>query len=163
MTLKFSDKEISDMVKEYKPLPEDFRTRIKLRDKRGHKERDLDVKGIDGNFYRIILRQSNFNKLKFSIILAVCPKETNLIFWLRRFNGKSHEHTNHIEKEKFYDFHIHRATERYQEIGMDEDSYAEPTDRFSDYNTALQFMLEDCGFDVQKDEKSTQKNLFEEI
>jgi hypothetical protein len=29
---------------------------------------------------------------------------------LRRCNGKSHEHTNIIESDKFYDFHIHTAT-----------------------------------------------------
>jgi hypothetical protein len=44
---------------------------------------------------------------------------------LRRHNGKSHEHTNQIEAGAFYDFHIHRATERYQELGMREDAYAE--------------------------------------
>jgi hypothetical protein len=51
-----------------------------------------------------------------------------------------------IEGEKFYNFHVHRATTRYQEIGSNEDSYAEPTDRFSDFNQALSCMLKECGF-----------------
>jgi hypothetical protein len=51
---------------------------------------------------------------------------------LRRHNGRSHEHTNQIEASTFYDFHIHMATERYQELGMREDAYAEATDRFGD-------------------------------
>ena len=35
-----------------------------------------------------------------------------------------------MEASTFYDFHIHMATERYQEPGMRGDAYAEATDRF---------------------------------
>jgi len=55
--------------------------------------------------------------LDFSIILAYCPEASNQLFRLRRYNGKSHEHTNTIEADKFYNYHIHTATERYQELG----------------------------------------------
>ena len=52
--------------------------------------------------------------------------QSNRVFRLRRYNGKSHEHTNPIEKEIFYDFHIHTATERYQVLeNKKEDTYAE--------------------------------------
>jgi len=74
--------------------------------------------------------------------------------------GKVTSIRNHIEKNTFYDFHIHMATVRYQDLGTREDAYAEPTDRFSDFHSALVCMLEDCGFDVQKGPK---KKLFEEI
>ena len=45
-------------------------------------------------------------------------------------------------------FYIHQATERYQEIGSREDTYAEPTDRFVDLQRAVECVLGDCGFDV---------------
>jgi hypothetical protein len=68
------------------------------------------------------------------------------VFRLRRCNGKSHEHSNIIEEKRFYDFHIHTATERYQDAGLREDWYAEPTDRYNDFNGALRCMFKDCGF-----------------
>lgn len=160
MAAKYSDAEIKVLIQERKPLSRDFRSSIRLRDKRGHKEQELDIQGVSGNQFRLILRQSNFNALDFSIILAYCPEGSNQVFRLRRYNGKSHEHTNTIELDKFYNYHIHTATERYQELGMREDAYAEPSDRFSDLNAAVHCMLSDCGFQVPQD---PQLNLFEEV
>ena len=159
MPAKYSDAEIARMVQERKPLPSNYRTRIQLRDKRGHKERELDVAGESGTQYRLILRQSSFNTLDFSIILAANPADSNQFFRLRRYNGKSHEHTNQIEGNNFYDFHIHHATERYQESGAREDAFAEVTDRYVDFHTALRCMLDDCGFETPQD---TQLDLFRE-
>jgi len=107
----------------------------------------LDIKGQDGNDFRLILRQSVFNPLDFSIILAYRPPQSNILFRLRRYNGKSHEHSNLIEEITFYDYHIHQATERYQNIGAREDSYAEPTNRFSEFYQAISCLVEDCGFE----------------
>ena len=148
MAAKYSDEDIAGFLRERKPLPEDYQNRLQLRPKRGHRERELDLDGMDGNRFRLILRQSGVNPLDFSIILAVCPERTNQVFRLRRYNSRSHEHTNHIEKNTFYDFHIHMATERYQELGAREDAYAEPTDQFSDFHSAFRCMVEDGGFDV---------------
>ena len=160
MAVKFSDSEIAEMLLEQKPLPKDFRSRIQLRDKRGHKERELDVNGVNSNRFQLRIRQSVFNALDFSVILAVYPKGGGQLFRLCRYNGKSHEHSNCIEQNKFYDFHIHRATERYQELGMREDSFAEVTDRFSDYSGALRSMLQDCAFVVPPE---GQQSLFEGV
>jgi hypothetical protein len=115
--------------------------------KRGHKERELDLPGVEGNLFRLILRQNNFNPLDFSIVLALKPSDTNLLFRLRHYNGKSHEHTNHIENNTFYDIHVHLATERDQDLGGREDAYAEPTDRFSDFQTSIRCFIADCGFE----------------
>lgn len=155
-----SDQEIISLLAEKKPLPSDYRAKIQVRPKRGHKERDLDIKGDNGNDFRVILRQSVFNALDFSIILAFRPAKSNLIFRLRRYNGKSHEHTNLIEGDTFYNCHIHQATERYQHMGAREDSYAEPTNRFSDFHEAISCLIEDCGFEIPP---GTQRSLFEEI
>ncbi len=160
MAAIFSDQEIYHLIQERKPLPDDYRTKIQVRPKLGHKERELDIKGADGGDYRLILRQSIFNPLDFSIILAYRPPKSNQLFRLHRYNGKSHEHTNFIEGETFYDFHIHQATERYQEIGANEDTYAKPTNRFADFQQAITCMLKDCGFEMPLD---SQGRLFEEI
>ena len=148
MVAKYSDAEIAQLLTESKILPPRFLTWPKMKERTGHKERDLPVTGADGNEFKLILRQSNFNPLDFSIILAFRPPGTNQLFRLMRFNGKSHQHTNKLERVSFYDFHIHTATERYQEIGTREDAYAERTDRYSDYYGALQCMLSDCNFEI---------------
>lgn len=137
MPVKYSDQDIAQMIQERKPLPDNYRLKIQLRDKRGHKERELVILGENKNLYRLILQQSNFNILDFSIILALNPPYSNQLFRLLRYNGKSHEHTNHIEGNTFYDYHIHRATERYQELGTSEDTFAEPTERYADFHSAL--------------------------
>lgn len=148
MAAKYSDNEIESMIKERKPLPDKYRSKMQLRNKNGHKERELDVTGVNGTQYRLILRQSDFNSLDFSIILVVNQPDSNQAFRLRRYNGKSHEHTNKIEGNTFYDFHIHYATERYQDSGFREDAFAEATNRYADFHEALRCMLEDCGFEV---------------
>ncbi|HOI15498.1 MAG TPA: hypothetical protein PK036_04075 [Geobacteraceae bacterium] len=155
-----SDQEIENLIQEPKILPGDYHQRIQVRPKRGHKERELDIKGGSGNDFRLILRQSTFNALDFSIILAFRPAKSNVIFRLRRYNGKSHEHTNLIEDVSFYEYHIHQATERYQLLGAREDSYAEPTDRFSDFHQAVSCLMEDCGFEIPS---GAQRSLFEEM
>jgi len=110
--------------------------------------------------YQPLITNQDLTPIFIAIILAYCPPGSNQLFRLRRYNGKSHEHTNTIESDRFYNHHIHTATERYQEIGMREDTYANPSDRFSDFNTAINCMLSDCGFDVPED---PQLKLFKEV
>ena len=142
------DTEIAALIAERKPLPQDYRTRIQTKPKRGHQERELDVTGAQGTKFRVILRQSSLNALDFSIILAYVPPQSTALFRLCRFNGKSHEHTNKLESNTFYDFHIHRATERYQQSGLREDSFAEPTHRFQDFASAVRCLIQDCAFEL---------------
>ncbi len=103
---------------------------------------------------------AGLHPLDFSIILAVRVPQSNQLFRLRRHNGKSHEHTNHIEAATFYDFHIHIATERYQEIGAREDAYAEPTDRYGDFHGALYCLIDDSSLDAPPE---AQRSLFEGV
>lgn len=155
MPAKYSDIEIENMINEEKLLPDNYGTLIQLRPKRGHKERELDIVGNSGMKFRLILRQSNFATNDFSIILAVYPSGSNQLFRLRRYNGKSHEHTNQIERDTFYNFHIHKATERYQELGTREDGFAEVTDRYTDRQSAISCMLKDCGFQLPEDNQTS--------
>ena len=160
MSRTYSDQEIKSLMEERKSLPVDWRDRIRLRPKRGHEEQHLELTGDAASEFRLILRQNKINPLDFSIILAVRVPQSNRLFRLRRYNGKSHEHTNQIEAVTFYDFHIHSATERYQEIGMREDAYAEPTDRYGDFHSALRCLIDDAHLEVPREPQSS---LFEEV
>jgi hypothetical protein len=146
MPVVLSDKQIGTLIRERKPLPNDYQKKLQLQAKRGHKEAELDLKGDNGSEFVLILRQSEHNPLDFSVVLGYRPPKTNSLFRLRRYNGKSHEHTNKIESNAFYDFHVHAATERYQSSGFREDSYAEPTTTFADFTGALNALLLDCNF-----------------
>ena len=159
MAILLTDANIQELLSERKPLPADFREKLRVKPKRGHKERELDIVGASGSEFRLILRQSEFNALDFSVILAYCVPQTNQRIRLRRYNGKSHEHTNTIESMTFYDFHIHSATERYQRLGVREDWFAEPTARYADIHDAVRCCFSDCAFDIPAD---VQSSLFEE-
>ena len=158
MTILLTDNEIESMVNEQKSAPPDLRNISQLKPKRGHKEWLINVLGDSRNEFRIILRQNKFNHLDFSIILAVRLPRSNKIFRLRRYNGKSHEHTNHIENETFFDYHIHFATERYQNAGAREDAYAEPTDRYNDFYEAYDCLITDAHLVIPS---GSQRMLFE--
>ena len=93
----------------------------------------------------IYLRLNNENLLDFSCGLGLIPKEKRKAFTLRRYNGKSHSHTNRLENQKtFYDFHIHQATEKYQKSPYSDEHYAEPTARYTDIYGAFESLLLDC-------------------
>ena len=158
MAIILTDAAIAALIAERKPLPENFLERAWPKPKRGHKESELSVLGAGGSEFRFIFRMATFNQLDFSAILAVRLPRVNTIFRLRRYNGKSHEHSNRIEKQRFYGFHIHHATERYQMLGVDEDAYAEETDRFSDFESAVQCLVDDCGCEFA--EEDTTGRLF---
>ncbi|MDP8238857.1 MAG: hypothetical protein P9X24_07190 [Candidatus Hatepunaea meridiana] len=128
MAIILSNEEIQHLIELEKPLPKNFIKRIVVKPKRGHKEREIDIKGIDETSeFRLIFRQSIVNPLDFSVILGFLIPLSNQVFRLLRYNGKSHEHTNKLEGNTFYDFHIHQATELYQDSGLREDAYAKAT------------------------------------
>lgn len=132
-----TDQDITDLLEEEKPLPENWETRLRPRRKQGvqHEERQLEVESTGGKKFRLIARRNRQNTLDFSIIL-VYEDEEGRDYRLTRYNGKHpSRHTNKYEKrqglpnESFDpDFHIHLATERYQLSGYAIDGYAETTD-----------------------------------
>jgi len=154
MAIRFTDLEILELINERKILPASFNSKSQLKDKQGHKEREVDLKGEYGNDFRVIFRQSLFNVLDFSIILATFQTNSSLPFRLCRYNGKSHQHSNLIEKISFYNFHIHKATERYQDLGSREDAYAEETEKYFDYLSAYQCFLSDVNL-IDLEQKPT--------
>jgi hypothetical protein len=153
MPVQLTEDQIQALLSERKPLSADYRERIRSKPKRGHAERELELRSGEGNEFRIIIRHSLIAPFDFSVILAYRPAESTRWFRLRRYNGKSHEHTNMLEGVTFYDFHIPTATERYQASGLREDSFAESSDRFPDIDGAVRCPLNDCGFDVPPDKQ----------
>jgi len=163
-----SDLEIADLIAEQKIVPKNWFSRLDIRDKAHfqHKEKEIDIVGSAGNLFRVIIRQNKLNILDFSIILTLREKDSNIEYNLLRFNGKHPSlHTNKWEKEhrqpnhKFGPaFHIHKATQRYQEKGYKIDGYAETTTRYSDFHSAIEQFLLECNI---KPEDDGQASLFE--
>jgi hypothetical protein len=154
MPTLLTEHQIAALLAEPKMLPSDYRSRVQTKPKRGHRERELDVDGAQGGKFRLILRQSGFNPLDFSVILAWLPPQSTALLRLCRYNGKSHEHTNALENRTFYDFHIHRSTERYQRSGLREDAFAEPTNRYQDFEGALRCLIQDCAFQLPPNDQT---------
>lgn len=146
MELLLTDQKIQSLVSEHKKVPLEFDDFFKnFKNKRGHQEFDHTIPREDGSSFSIKLRQNRENPIDFSAILGYTPKEVNRLFRLKRYNGKSHRHRNILEEnERFYDFHIHTATERYQLAGRKEEAYAVVTDRYSDLRGALRCLINDC-------------------
>lgn len=144
MSIIFNDSEILQLISEEKVFPKEYHSLFQMKEKKGHKERELTIKRSDDSLFKVILRQNRINVLDFSVILGYMPPKSNHLFRLKRYNGKSHEHTNTIEKVSFYDFHIHLATIRYQEAGLREDGYAEVSDAYADIHGAMDCFIKDC-------------------
>ncbi len=159
MNYYFTDIEIDQLITEKKIFPGTTKDIMNYKETDGHKNSSIEIHKNDGSLFVIRLRQNLNNVNDFSVILGYQGKGNNTIFKLRRYNGKSHQHTNRIEGNKFYDFHIHSATQRYQDLGLKEESFSEETDRYADIKGALKCMIEDCNITVQND---PQVNLFEE-
>ena len=139
-----NDVEISNLIQERKEFPPNYEILFQTKDKKGHKEQEITLPRSDGSQFKVILRQNRINLLDFSLILGYMPPKTTALIRLRRYNGKSHQHTNKVEKETFYDFHIHQATERYQVAGFDEEGYAVISKEFVDIQSALDCLVKDC-------------------
>ena len=142
-----SDAEISTLILEAKTVPVGLcpLTATQL-ERNQHRRKEYEITCPSGNCFVISTRQSMLNLLDFSAILGYKLPGLNTIFRLRRYNGKSHYHTNTIENERFRDFHIHTATERYQRRGPREDHFAQIDTRYWHMESAISCLLKDCGF-----------------
>lgn len=142
-----SDNQIIEFIKEEKLLPKNFKPNFRLRNNQNFFEKEII--GKNGNKYKIIIRQSIFNPLDFSIIFGVMIN--GILFRLKRYNGDSHDHTNKIENEVLEGFHIHMATERYQENGFREEGYAKKSQKYNDWQSAFNVMIKENNFKIELD------------
>ena len=151
MSITYSENEIDILLQERKVIKSGNFDLTKIKVRRGHIHKRISLLGDNGNEFQLILRRSSLSHLDFSVILAVCIPQSNQVFRLRRYNGSSHRHTNRIEKTKFKGFHIHYATERYQNLAAQEDGFAEQTDQYCNFNDAIQCALKDANILIDSD------------
>ena len=142
MDIKYTDQQIAELINERKVLPDDWRIQLDKND-------SLYIIGERGNRFRIITNLNTKYPSDFSVILAVVNPKKGADFRIRRYNGMhKRPHNNKIEKQKIYGYHIHSATERYQERGYDEEAYAEKTDRYNNLKGALHCLIQDANFEL---------------
>lgn len=143
--IPLSDAVIQELIAEPKPLPEGLSIPLRLTARNGHFQKGFEFECESGNRFVVKIRQSCTNPMNFSVILGYMMPGTYTVFRLRRYNGK-HQHTNVLEGEQLYDFHVHQATDRYQIPGFKEDHFAVATTRFYDLKSAVECLLNECGF-----------------
>lgn len=151
----YTDQEIHDLIAETKILPANWGQEFKKGDNRSSTTFTFTIQGENNKFFHIIKRVNNINTSNFSVILGVSIDSQKKTFRLKRYDGK-HKHTNPIEENSFNNFHIHTATERYQNHGTgEEDKYAEITDRFTNVDNALECLINDCGFILEENPQTS--------
>ena len=165
-----TDEQIKALLIEPKQLPANWRKKLRANRKENtrHTEKQLDVERPQGGIFRIILRQSVENPFDFSVILGYADKQGRLCI-LRRYNGRHPSgHTNRLEHKKGLPnsefrntFHIHTATQRYQEADLDIDGFAEPTSRYHDFGSAVDAFLDDHQFQQPSLDVSQMQSLFD--
>lgn len=144
--IRLKDAEIQQLIAEPKEIPAGLSVPPKGMIRRGgHMQKSYDVQGESGNRFVLKLRESCFNPMDFSAILGYELPNLYAVFRLRRYNGR-HFHSNVLEGQRFYGFHVHTATERYQTQGHSEDQFAEVTARYFDLGSAIQCLMDECGF-----------------
>ncbi len=116
MIYYFTDTEIGKFVLESKKYDGPIENFFRFKESDGHKKASIELPRPDGSMFVVKLRQNKNMVTDFSVILTYQEKGANQDFKLRRYNGR-HEHTNKLEKLKFFDFHVHYATQRYQDAG----------------------------------------------
>lgn len=142
MDIIYTDEQITELIGEHKVLPDNWRSQL-------DKDKSLPLIGDNDSRFRIIIRLNKKYPSDFSAILGVVNPKTGVLFRLRRYNGMpKRPHNNKIEKQKIYGYHIHYATERYQRIGYDEDTFAEETARYHDFEGALRCLIQDGNFEL---------------
>jgi hypothetical protein len=144
--LILSEDSIRELIDESKPIPDGLCPLTRLTQRHQHMRRDFEITSNMGNAFMVAIRQSMLNTFDFSVILCYQMPGLSTLFRLRRYNGKSHYHSNPIENTVFREFHIHTATARYQLRGPKEEHFAETTNRYADLDGAIDCLLNDCGF-----------------
>jgi hypothetical protein len=159
-----SDDKITELLNCPKHLTNP-QTRNKQKD--GHEQVNYKVIAIDGSGheFEVYKRQNLVHGMEddFSCGISwVAPNGETLT--LKRYNGPSHDHPNHLEKVNLgYNCHIHKATEKYIKANRKAEGFAEVSNRYSTVEGALHCLITDCritGIQTTPDDLS-QLKLFE--
>lgn len=165
MSRILTDQEIHTLLSDPKPLPADFRQKLKRRRRKYRQEERsarLDVTGKSGKRYRLYVKVNDQICNNFSVGLVYYLNATEKI-GLIRCNGFHGPHTNKIERTIIPPDtpHIHTLTERYQLLGRPL-GFAEATLRYVDVRSAISFVSRSYGFHCVRPDDSGQQSLFDE-
>lgn len=119
-----------------KDLEKDF-----IISKRGeHREKSIAL-GCETYECSMKIRQTIDKPDNFSVILVF--KDSNRNYRpILRLNGNHGTHCNRLERELIRGPHIHKITEKYQEMTNHPDGYAVATDRYTNLHEAIAVFLE---------------------
>jgi hypothetical protein len=165
-----SDEEIAALIAEPKECLGDWREKLTPRPVKGvrHATGSLTATGVAGHEFTVLTRLLPADYLNFSVILRFDDTD-GAQYNLIRCNGIHGQHTNDIEKEQglgpavFVDqFHVHRATERYQLRGFYIEKHAEPTDEYQDFWGAVVHLLRLGSFDIPPEAQRGFEDIAEE-
>jgi hypothetical protein len=136
--------------------------------KDGHEQINYKVHATDdsGHEFEVYKRQNLREAMEddFSCGISwVAPNGETLT--LKRYNGPSHDHPNHLENIKLgRNCHIHFATEKYIKANRKAEGFADVTKRYNSVEGAFHCLVTDCkisGIQTTPDDIS-QLKLFEE-
>ena len=144
---ELTDNDIRALLEERKSLSKDYIKHMRPVKKASmqYSQSELTVTGELGSEFKVIVRKNLIDPLDFSVILVYLPREEGKGFILRRYNGK-HFHKNHLEGNELHDFHVHMATERYQQAGLKAEGYAEVSDGYASVQQATECLFRDANF-----------------
>lgn len=119
--------------------------KAKSREQRKSVQTNYSVEALDGQEkFELYTRQNLIDQENYSCGL-IYKHPSGAQITLARYNGSNHEHRNPLENGELIRFkcHIHRATQRYIELGDKAEKYAETTDRYNDLKGAIGCLLVD--------------------
>jgi hypothetical protein len=140
-----TDDKIADLINCPKHLTN---PQAKSKNKEGHEQVNFRAVALDdsGHEFEIYKRQNLRDGMEddFSCGISwLAPNGETLT--LKRYNGSSHDHLNHLEKLRLgYTCHIHMATEKYIKANRKAEGFAMATDRYNTVEGALHCLVTDC-------------------
>ena len=139
--------------------------KIHAKNKDGHEQYNYKVESVNGDHNFELYTRRNLREGvedDFSCGLSwISPNGES--FTLKRYNGSSHKHKNHLEGNVLDNKpHIHCASEKYIRENRKADGFAEETNRYNSLLGALHCLVTDCnisGLETYPD-NSNQIKLF---
>lgn len=137
-----TDNDIDNLIRGDKFLQASVLNNSKWKIVGAHRKKEVPVSDMQGNdSFAVFWRQTTYDALDFTVGLSYKVPDSTQRINLIRCNGKSHTHTNKLEGNKLeVTFHIHRATEKYQNMGFKAEDHAETTDKYSTMDEAFKYL-----------------------
>ncbi len=144
--MKFlTDEEIQFLISCPKVIITPPKTKLVLT--QSHFRNGMELSSQDGGYrFTAFMRKNEMFQENFSIGLRYHPAGDPESIILLRCNGPHGEHRNPIGKRDNHHstYHIHLAKEIILKKGLRSETYAEETDKYSNYYDALSFFLRYC-------------------